>query len=377
MDLPTGIILAVFWCLGSAVAGPETVLTELLSTATQPREEVEMNADVYARANSQHHMIQRQAGCTPESVELDRRIATTNCDPDFVAALSNFGGNTCGFPLQIIAKCGTDSTGTLCELYDPFLRKESSDDRDMLDVAGDIIDSCFRSPSLSETLRNCSSRCRNLLQEFADRFGCCIHTEPSITEDGTGMILAPYLWSQCSVTLPDPCENAPRTRSLDSSATECSFSCAVIQSLALECKYLGNQRLNIYEECSDTESANEVLQDCGFNEKGEFCGALIDIFGIDFQDIAFSVYNKCFRFFSSNECPTECKPALIDLKDTYGCCINSMNTTSRFQQGDIEVLITRYDLWSVCNVETPGLCSLPADPSVYDDILECSTCVDL
>ena len=334
-------------------------LTELVSTATQPRKELEMNADAYARANSQHHMIKRQAGCTPESAEQDRRIATANCDPDFVAALLNFGGNTCGFPLQVIARYGTDSAGTLCELYDPFLTQESGDDRNMLDSARDIITICFQSPSLSETLRNCSSGCRSALEEFADRFGCCIHTEPSITDDETGMVLAPYLWSQCGVTLPDPCENAPRTRSLDSSsATGCSFSCAVMQSLALECKYLGNQRLKIYEECGDTESANEVLQDCGFNEKGEFCGALIDTFGIDFRDIAFSVYNKCFRFFSSNECPTECKPALIDLKDTHGCCVNSMNTTSTFRQGDIEVLITRHDLWSACNVETPGLCSL-------------------
>ena len=50
-----------------------------------------------ASARSQHHVIQRQAECTSDSVELDRRLAVANCDPDYIAALQAVRVGSCDY----------------------------------------------------------------------------------------------------------------------------------------------------------------------------------------------------------------------------------------------------------------------------------------
>ena len=48
--------------------------------------------------------------------------------------------------------------------------------------------------------------------------------------------------------------------------------------------------------------------------------------------------------------PWNVKQQMVDM---YGCCLNAMNTTS-IDENDIHHLVTRYDLWTACDVETPG-----------------------
>ena len=334
-----------------------------------------------ASAQSQHHAIHRQAqadACTPDSIELDLRIAVTQCDPEYIAALREAGGSNCDyfagrfagdFLTNEIRKCATDGNGTFCVVHDPFLSSQDRS-RDMLDVANDIDNLCFE--SLSETLTNCSSECRLALEELSDRFGCCIHTERSITGDRLGKILTPLVWSRCGVTRPDPCEDTPQLPEPLAEVT-CTYLCALSQFFALNCKYLSRKVLQIHEECgaSDTVSARETRQTCGFNDKGDLCG----ITEFD-REYILSVYNECYRFYSTNECPTDCKEALQEMRDTYGCCVNNLNTTQAIISDNIESLVTGYDLWSTCGVETPGYCPLPSDLSVYDDFTDCNTCVD-
>ena len=64
------------------------------------------------------------------------------------------------------------------------------------------------------------------------------------------------------------------------------------------------------------------------------------------------------------------------MRDTYGCCVNNLNETQSIISSDIESLVTGYDLWSTCGVVTPGLCPLPTDMAVYDDLIDCDTCVE-
>ena len=65
--------------------------------------------------------------------------------------------------------------------------------------------------------------------------------------------------------------------------------------------------------------------------------------------------------------PWNVKQQMVDM---YGCCLNAMNTTS-IDENDIHHLVIRYDLWTACDVETPGFCSFPFDLFVYDDVKDC------
>ena len=317
--------------------------------------------------DSHHHIIQRQS-CDPNSAEKDRRVAAAKCDADYVTAVVSLSCNLPFTSLGDIRRCGTDR-GTLCALYDPSL--DTTGTQDIEQHAREIERFCFKDNTISETLTNCSSGCRETLETFASEFGCCIHTEPRIVEAFSNT-LTPLLWSQCGVTRPEPCEDAPNIPADDSS---CSFFCGFSQYIGLECQHIGDKLLQIYEECGDTVSANELRQRCGFNARGRFCGIIPD-FTASLTDTIFPVYNKCYNFLSSGQCATACKEALEDLKETYGCCVNNLNSTDQSRQREIGVFVTSYELWSACGVESPGFCSLPADVSVYDDLIQCNTCRD-
>ena len=45
-----------------------------------------------------------------------------------------------------------------------------------------------------------------------------------------------------------------------------------------------------------------------------------------------------------------------------------------FFDSDIGVLVTRGDLWTACDVSSPGFCSFPSDLSLYDELIECDVC---
>ena len=342
---------------------------------------------LHSEFGSQYHLTRRQTDsaqnnvptCTMDSSELSRRIAVTNCNPDFLAALQTVEGNDCDyfgsrfliyFFRQLVGECGTDRNGTLCVLHRSSLKDEDQQpslEPSVEDLADEILNLCFEVQTLPQTFENCSNDCQQALEQFSGRFGCCIHSMLSITDDNTAMVLTPQLWTHCGVTRPEPCADIPVLPEPREDVT-CSHRCAVSQLFALLCKHISSKQLQIYEECGDVESALEIVQSCGFNDKGDHCG----ITAFDRQYIL-TVYNKCYRFYTSNTCPTECKLALLDMKTTHGCCVNNLNATKPSEENGIEALVTRYDLWATCDVETPGYCSFPSDVSVYDDLTHCST----
>lgn len=353
------------------------------SQVKELRSVTELNHESSHRELLYHHVTSRRQTCTPGSEEMSRRLAVINCDQRYVEAALDLINreDVCGFDFlnSDFNRCGTNHNGELCAVHDPrFIRFNGT--RGMVDVAGDIILICFQ--NIGGTLQNCSSECRQMLEEFSDRFGCCIHTEPRLKADDAVGIFALNLWSQCDVTRPEPCDDSPPITIVPRSLVDdtCSFLCIVTQSIFLECKYLARERLQLFEDCGDLDAAWEMRQICGFNEKGDYCGGNNGGTALSFLDdnsrrnLAFSIYNKCFRFFSGDECTTECRETLQDTSDELGCCVNSMNSTVVYGEGSVEVLTTRYDLWSKCGVQTPGFCHLPTDPSVYDRYIQCNTC---
>ena len=356
--LPNIRQLSVLWEIGDEIVGSSVsdLQHELL-----PRESDEDTAD----------------SCSPNSAELSRRLSVIRCDADYIRAVQEAKGRECDlFGLRFISiflfqnqfdDCGTDRNGTLCTLHSPFMRGRRQPD--MQDLARDILEECFEELSLD----NCSSECRRALEEFSARFDCCIHSTSITTSDDYAVVLAPNLWSSCGVERPEPCADTPRSPESRDGVT-CSYLCAVTQYLALDCKYRVSKQVQAYRECGDDENALENEQRCGFNDKGEFC-AIINTHTYRNSSFLLSIYNKCYRFFTNNgTCLKECQEALVEFKDLYGCCVNNFNETDPFFDGDIGVLVTRGDLWTACDIESPGFCSFPSDPSLYDKLIECDVC---
>ena len=327
--------------------------------------------EVPSSESSYRHVTRRQLCSGSEGMVY--RLANAYCNQSYVEATIDLiaRGDACSYALMDspFYRCGTNHKGEPCGIFDPNFNQRL----EMLEVADEIAFYCFE--NLREGFESCSSDCRRVLEEFSDSFGCCIYTEPLIRDDYMGMIFVPILWSKCNVTRPEPCTGTPRIPEESSAAGTCSIRCMWLQLIALECKYISREIVQLYEDCGVPEFASEIRQRCGFNAKGESCGEInLIINGNSQRNYAFSVYNQ---FYSTNECSTECKEALEEVSETLGCCVNNMNTTEihGIVQDTVGASITRYDLWSTCGVETPEFCTLPTDLSVYDRLLECNTCV--
>ena len=306
--------------------------------------------------------------CTPDSDELSRRLTVTLCDAEYIKALMEAEGRECDyFRIGLLfvnrfRNCGTDGNGTLCALHRPFQRGQ-----DIGDTASDVRRECFEKFSLS----NCSSGCRDALEEFSTRYGCCIHSTAIADSDKYVITLAPQLWSSCHLPRPEPCPDTPHFPD-PRKEVACSFVCVITQYLALDCKYHVRKQAAIYNECGDHKRAVEIEQRCGLNKKGDFCA--ISSLQSDKKEVL-TIYNKCYRFFTTNiTCTSECKEALESFKQEYGCCLNNLNSTRFSSESDIGVQVTRSDLWSTCQVATPRFCVFPGDISLYDSLIGCPVC---
>ena len=353
-----------------AISFEESHVSFLLNVITQN----ERLKGQESKIDSPHDLQERQS-CGPNSDEQRRRVAVARCDADYISAVANFGLVTCHNPfisstIQDIMRCGSDR-GTLCALHEPSL----ASGEDILDRFRDAEEQCFEVNSLADTLANCSNECRAALKVIADDYGCCVHSETDITRGSLARVLTPLLWSQCGVSRPEPCDDAPFTL-LTTQQQSCSFLCTYSKYVALECKQIGNKLLDIYEECGDVESANEIRQQCGFNEMGQSCGASLELL-LELNNL-FSVYDTCYRYMSAGVCTRECGDALKGLKNRFGCCLNTANRTTSdgFRTEEIEGFLTDPALWSACAVDTPPFCSVPADGSVYDKFINCDTCLE-
>ena len=85
---------------------------------------------------------------------------------------------------------------------------------------------------------------------------------------------------------------------------------------------------------------------CGLNENNNFCVELVN----NTAPIIFAAVTCPLQ--NDGVCPSGCDSILLDLRDTFGCCLNTLFNGTQFGTFDI----VSNDLWSSCNVETPGFC---------------------
>lgn len=158
----------------------------------------------------------------------------------------------------------------------------------------------------------------------------------------------------------------------------CSFTSDLYKAQALFCKHLqAADAMRAYRDCGDEPTARRIAQMCGFNENTLFCGGLGSISPILHfyngtpselnNDYVRSLYEKCVSFLLTGTCSTECRQELIRAKDTFGCCLNSINDTavgSFLSANSMRKFVTSYDLWTSCDVLTPSLCQLSNDSRI-------------
>ena len=328
----------------------------------------------------------RQTSCS--ITELAQRLAAIQCDNDYLRAMRETERAECSYLLtyrQITGRvgsrdfpdCGTDDNGILCAAHDVS-------DVSPLFMAQNVIEECLNNIDS----RACSEECILTLQNFSNRFGCCIHWIDILQSSDYIRALTPQLWEDCGVALPAPCNNAPpRLPPLNINAS-CSYTCTFMQVDALFCKYQAAETVQILQECGNEQSARAVSQLCGFNGRGDFCPTIgdIDIASFTFpanelnEEYVFELYDKCSLFSATGYCPEECREALIEAKEKFGCCFNNINKTafgellSSAEEGGIREFLTSYELWAACVLEPPSFCQLSNDTQAYNDLTQCSIC---
>ena len=327
-----------------------------------------------------------------ETHELQQRLAGLQCDADYLAALQNLENAECSdfitfrrarlrfniFDISFTSErgypeCGRDKNGILCGVHDSSQLTPS----EVADVVGD----CLASPG------NCSDGCRTTLQSFAGMFDCCIHTLDITGSVNYAQVLILQLWSDCGVPCPGPCTNSPPELAPLIYDPSCDYTCTARQNTALFCRYQAAEVIRAYQDCGEARDAASVTQICGINSRGELCGTfavhadfILYLFFSDSRDLVTNInqiYDKCIELQLTGKCPTECRDALTQARERFGCCFNNFNISSiGFPGNEDEILsfVTGYDLWSTCVIEPPSFCEIPSDTSVYDCLIQCNRC---
>lgn len=291
------------------------------------------------------------SGSCVSSADLHARLDSIVCSSTYLKSLAS-AGDKCNlfgyFDSDHIRGCGRDKNGTYCRQHE-----RNFPDPDYM--AWDVLQQC------SLPSRSCSSSCRSALKSFAGKFGCCIHVSRVswFVEDNPHiLILSSALWSFCGLQRPEPCSNI-HTPTSASIAGPCTYGCYAYARSALICETIGKQLIDTYTTCGRQGSGLELGQLCGLNNRGKAC---FELQFSDNTDYLLSVYSACFDYFSSSSCPKKCRKALQQFRSRYGCCVNVYNGTAFGESSQLlGSLVTTYELWAKCGVETPGLCELPTN----------------
>ena len=209
---------------------------------------------------------------------------------------------------------------------------------------------------------SCPANCHSHLQTARSKLGCCINTYFNTTECplyARYSYLADYrLWDLCNVDLPPAdCGNAlPLNPPVDAQtctveeyyARLANYQCMPNVTQPLFDAVLQNPVCRIY-----TEMFADV---CETNANGKYCAEAL---GIDFIStlVTFSpllqhLGRQCGTVNST--CTPSCQTALTVAKEAHGCCINVFNNSDI----DLHFPFLSYGVWSLCEVETPGFCSI-------------------
>lgn len=100
-------------------------------------------------------------------------------------------------------------------------------------------------------------------------------------------------------------------------------------------------------ECDLGELADIYIQYCSTNEAGRRCYETFDTLLPDKTAVTSNCLPRTTSF-----CSAACSNAITTFRVDNGCCVNIFNYSTNLYQDTVD-----YDLWSDCDVRTPGFCN--------------------
>ena len=346
---PVAVVYVVLLAMFAAGTRDDKQLNSLFRRSVGRRAR-DKNANVVGA----HEIIRKQSESICSNDEYDARMEALECDVEYMKAVREpTEKNRCIYFVNegsgyIFKGCGTNHNGTFCS----ELNERGKVYRNAFDV-------CFGSSDrrVAPSAGDCENECQLALRQLSDQVGCCIH---NINPYASLILVTPSLWINCGVVLPEPCTDTPQPID-EVPYFACSYDCVLRQFISLYCKSVGEKLEKLDRECNQAEG----FERCGF-DKGDFCSRL------DFPTSYFvTIYDKCYSFFEEKNvtngvCPSECSEALLDAKDTYGCCLKYYNKTFNDYE-EVGYAVMKSDLWAACDIETLDSCVILPPP---DDFLD-------
>ena len=108
--------------------------------------------------------------------------------------------------------------------------------------------------------------------------------------------------------------------------------------------------LNMVAKCNNLNHSLYVANECAQDSKsGLYCGAVYAYT----KDIAALYEITCRSTIAGDNCTSECRNGLTDIRGVLGCCINAIVNNTDSIYGFASSAFT-YDLWSRCGVVPPN-----------------------
>ena len=180
---------------------------------------------------------------------------------------------------------------------------------------------------------HCTRDCGDALEIYRDDTKCCLSAVRSSLDDY-------HMWEEyCGLEPPVLCNDSTLTLTPPENPQSCEdgFQQRLIYT-DFYCTAAGQSIVDTLTECGH-DDATLLVNFCGTNEHGAQC---LDV-AFDVSDNAVSECNSV-----ADSCTANCSASLELLRDQYGCCAYPALTT---------LLHSDRNLWSLCNVEAPGVCS--------------------
>ena len=122
------------------------------------------------------------------------------------------------------------------------------------------------------------------------------------------------------------------------------------------------EKVEIALTCRSETQARLTAQGCAKNENGEYCA----VASLSLISNTTQLINGIGACSDNSNCSIQCRNFLTSLKNTIGCCINSvLNTTNNPYSQALDFF--SYSTWQQCSITAPSSCTngipLPQTPS--------------
>ncbi len=189
---------------------------------------------------------------------------------------------------------------------------------------------------------NCTPECQSYIDQLTDELGCCLNAERVVT-----------LGSDASCSIANKCHLTVEPIARVTEPQRCQQDLYYFYHFYEECTIRPDLRQKAISKLYDNSCLKDVAFRlyalCDKNQNGEYCHNISSAYRSTYIS---DVYLRCNL---DTNCSTSCRETLIEGKKQYGCCANSYLYSDYYFHN--KICQARKDIWSHCNIESPGFCS--------------------